>query len=253
LEGVGTSSREDFFVTVQNKIMNAVGGYDVHTFTIVNIHEHWIIMDGKTLMGSHTENNNHPDIPLGFSLAHVAYYLATSECGDHLLQKFGGEWALGSIESLFLFTTRNSFWKPVDELHRFSLNEGHIIRAPSPLFTALELSRPARPNAETAGYNMVEPGMRYFKIDLVLDGTAYRRIELRRKRTKEDTRITYKFEQVGEEVTIGVMRFWYMPRDPPVDDGGARGDESDDDDGVDESKSDGAEQLNADLGETKCA
>ena len=54
-------------------------------------------------------------------------------------------------------------------------------------------------------------------------------------------------------MTIGVMRFWDMPRDPPNDKGGASGDESDDDDGVDESKSDGAEQLNADLGETKCA
>lgn len=233
--------------------MNAAGGYDLHTFPIVNIRRHWIIMDGKTLMGSHTENNTHPAIPLGFSLAHVAYYLATSECGDHLVHLFGGEWALGSIESLFLFTTRNSFWKPVEELHRFALNEGHIIRAPSPLFTALELSRPARPNAETAGYNMVAPGMRYFKIDLVPDGTAYRRIELRRIRTKEDARITYKFEQVGEEVTIGVMRFWDMPPDPPDDEGGASGNESDNDDGADESKSDGAEQLNADLGETKCA
>ena len=95
--------------------------------------------------------------------------------------------------------------------------------------------------------------MRYFKIDLVPDGTAYRCIELRRIRTKEDSRITYKFEQVGEEVTIGVMRFWDMPPDPPDDENGASGDESDNDDGADESKSDGAEQLNADLGETKCA
>ena len=82
--------------------MNAAGWYAVHNFPIVNICGHWIIMDGNTLMGSHTENNTHPAIPLGFSLAHVAYYLATSECGDHLVHIFGGEWALGSIESLFL-------------------------------------------------------------------------------------------------------------------------------------------------------
>jgi hypothetical protein len=210
-------------------------------------------MDGNTLMGSHMDNNTHPAIPLGFSLAHVAYYLATYECGDHLMHLFGGAWALGSIESVCLFTTRNSFWKPVEELHRFALNEGHIIRDPSPLFTALELSRPARCNAETAGYNMVAPGMRYFNIYLVPDGTSYRCIELRRIRTKEDARIIYKFEQVGEDVTIGFMRFWDIPPYPPYDNGGERGDESDDDDGTDESKSDGAEQLNADLGETKCA
>ena len=79
-------------VTVRNKIMNAVGGYDLHHFPIVNICRHWIIMDGKTLMGSLTENNNYTAIPLGFSLAHVAYYLATSECGDHLVHLFHGEW-----------------------------------------------------------------------------------------------------------------------------------------------------------------
>jgi hypothetical protein len=66
--------------------------------------------------------------------------------------------------------------------------------------------------------------MRYFKIDLVPGGTTYRHIELHRIRTKEDARITYNFEQVGEEVTIGVMRFLDMARDPPDDEGGASGD-----------------------------
>ena len=91
MEGVGTSSREDNFCDCTKQNYERRGGYDLHTFPIVNIHGHWIIMDGKTLMGSHTENNTHPAIPLGFSLEHVAYYLATSECGDHLVHKFGGE------------------------------------------------------------------------------------------------------------------------------------------------------------------
>ena len=78
--------------------MNDGGGYDLHNFPIVKIRRHWIIMDGKTLMGSHTENNTHPAIPLGFSLAHVAYYLATSECGDHLVHLFGAPfwWGMGT-------------------------------------------------------------------------------------------------------------------------------------------------------------
>ena len=83
LEGVGTSLCEDNLCDCTKRIMNASGGYDLHTFPIVNIRRHWIIMDGKTLIGSHTENNTHPAIPLGFSLAHVAYHLTTSECGDH--------------------------------------------------------------------------------------------------------------------------------------------------------------------------
>ena len=54
-------------------------------------------------------------------------------------------------------------------------------------------------------------------------------------------------------MTIGVVRFWDMPPDPPGDKGGSSGDESNDDDGADESKSDGTEQLNADLEERTCA
>ena len=44
-----------------------------------------------------------------------------------------------------------------------------------------------------------------------------------------------------------------MDPDPPNDKGGASRDESHDDDGADKSKSDGAEQLNANFGKRKCA
>ena len=99
----------------------------------------------------------------------------------------------------------------MEELHIFALNEGHNIEAPSPLFSALEYSRPACPNADTAGYNMVAPGMRYFKIELVLNDLAYHRVELRRVRTVVGAKVTYKFEQFGDAVTIDIMKLWEMP------------------------------------------
>ena len=75
----------------------------------------------------------------------------------------------------------------MNELHRFWLNEGYDIKAPLPPFTTLEYSQAARVGAENSGYNLVAPGVRYFKIELIPSGMAYRRIELRRVCTKVGT------------------------------------------------------------------
>ena len=78
-------SVKDICVTVRNTIRNAAGGHDVHKFSIVNIHGHWVIINSKTLMGSHKECNANPEIPLGSNIAHTAYYIASPECGIHLI------------------------------------------------------------------------------------------------------------------------------------------------------------------------
>ena len=75
----------------------------------------------------------------------------------------------------------------MEELHRFALNEGHVIKNSVPLFTALEYSRATRISVENVGYNSVAPGVRYFKIKLTHSGLTYRRVELRRVRKKLGT------------------------------------------------------------------
>ena len=73
------------FVTVMNAIRNAAEGHNVYTFAIVKNHGHWVIMDGKTLLGSRKECNANPEIPLGSNIAHTAYYITSPECGIHLI------------------------------------------------------------------------------------------------------------------------------------------------------------------------